>query len=330
MPTQQIFPAQRCPAGATDASGTPNYLYTNAVIDAAALGDRGIQSAVFDFYVSSTFTLQNLVLTKTCNLSFYGSHKYNTDNTTVYTVYTSNNYSTAVASASLLVGVNALHNSNRFVTISNVAPQWANSIWIGFKGSSGNLGYLNAMKIDVMPAPPALPGGPSVPGDASWGQNWSFSTNNAMRPKVGRGGAGTNFWGITVAPVTNGLGFKITNGPGWTTNWGSGYWINKDAVYTPGPGQGGGNMLMNNKWTTGAYAHLVCDRAQDGPANLQIGAMMLSAPPVAITAVAATASATAASVAIALGGEKCAEERVMLCFTINDWAGCLGQCGRTT
>jgi len=149
------------PAGATDASGTPNYLYTNAVINAAALGDLGIKSAAFDFYVSSTFTLQNLEPTKTYNLTFFGSHKYNANNTTIYYVCSSDNYDivTAVASASLLVGVNADHNQDRVVTISNVVPQFANSIWIKFQGSAGGAGYLNAMKIDVIPEPMALLGG---------------------------------------------------------------------------------------------------------------------------------------------------------------------------
>jgi len=157
------------PAGATDGSGTPNYLYTNAVINAAALGDLGIQSAAFDFYVSSTFTLQNLDPSKTYNLTFFGSHKYNANNTTIYYVCSSQDYNTAtaVASASLLVGVNADHNQDKVAVISNMAPQWANSLWIKFQGSAGGAGYLNAMKIDVIPEPLALVGGVVVLGLAA-------------------------------------------------------------------------------------------------------------------------------------------------------------------
>ena len=144
------------PAGDTSGQGTPNGLYTNAYVNTVALGDLGIQAAVFDFYVSSTFTIQGLDPGSLYHLTFYGSHMYNTDNTTVYTVYTSNDYATAVASNSLLVGVANIFNADKVVTISNVAPQWANSIWIGFKGSAGGSGYLNAMRIEVVPEPAAL------------------------------------------------------------------------------------------------------------------------------------------------------------------------------
>jgi hypothetical protein len=145
------------PAGDTSGSGTPNTLYVNAVIDTNALGDIGIKTACFDYYVSSTFTIQDLDPAKRYNLTFFGSHKYNPagNDTTVYYVCSSQDYNTAtaVASASLLVGVNALHNSNRVATITNVAPQWANSVWIKFLGISGGNGYLNVMKIEELPSP---------------------------------------------------------------------------------------------------------------------------------------------------------------------------------
>jgi len=148
------------PAGDTSAQGTPNGLYTNAVINATALGDLGIQSAVFDFYVSSTFTIQNLDPASLYHLTFFGSHKYNPagNDTTWYYVCRSNDYSiaTAVASNSLLVGSGAAHNQDSVATISNVAPQFANSIWIKFQGAAGGNGYLNCMRIEVVPEPAAV------------------------------------------------------------------------------------------------------------------------------------------------------------------------------
>jgi hypothetical protein len=140
------------PAGPTTSGND----YTNAVIDAAALGDLGIKAAAFDYYVSSTFTIQQLDPSKMYTLTFYGSHKYNVDNVTVYTVYTSNDYAAAVASTNLLVGINADHNSNTVVSIIGVYPQFADSIWVGFEGESGSLGYLNAMKIEIVPEPVVL------------------------------------------------------------------------------------------------------------------------------------------------------------------------------
>lgn len=126
-------------------------------IDADALGVLGVNEAVFDYYANSTFTIQGLDPAKTYNLTFFGSRKFATDATTVYTVYTSNDYAVAVASAELAVrdaDSNWLHNSNTVVTIQNVAPQFADSLWIGFIGSEGNSGYLNALLVEEYAAPP--------------------------------------------------------------------------------------------------------------------------------------------------------------------------------
>lgn len=120
-------------------------------IDAAALGDLGINEAVYDFFASATFTIQGLDPSKTYTITFFGSRKFGANTTTVYTVYTSNDYVTAVDSANLDVfepGAPWLHNSNRVAVIENVAPQFADSLWIGYTGDFGGNGYLNALKIE--------------------------------------------------------------------------------------------------------------------------------------------------------------------------------------
>jgi len=156
------------PAGATTGSNN----VANVVINVTALGDFGVYPAAFDYYVSSTFTIQQLNSAKVYDLTFFGSHKYNDDNTTVYTVYTANDYATAVASASLLVGVGSAHNQDKVVTISNVAPQTSNSIWIGFKGSAGNNGYLNAMRINEI-TPDGTWNGGGANSDTMTDANWT-------------------------------------------------------------------------------------------------------------------------------------------------------------
>jgi hypothetical protein len=120
-------------------------------IDAAALGPLGVNEAVYDFYASATFTIQGLDPLKTYNITFFSSRKFTADTTTVYTVYTSNDYLTAVASTNLMVhepDAPWLHNSNRVATLYNVSPQFADSLWIGYRGDRGNNGYLNALLIE--------------------------------------------------------------------------------------------------------------------------------------------------------------------------------------
>ncbi len=129
---------------------------TATVYDAVALGDLGVNEAVYDYYVNSTFEIQNLDPTKLYNLTFYGSHKFNNDNVTRYTVYTDDTLSTVVDSIDLEVGVNGDHNQDTVVTLTNLSPQAFNILYVGFEGASGGNGYLNALRIDVVPEPASL------------------------------------------------------------------------------------------------------------------------------------------------------------------------------
>ncbi len=127
----------------------------DTVYDGVALGDLGVDEAVFDYYVNSTFQLQNLDMSKTYDLTFFGSHKYNNDNITRYTAYTDDTFSTPIASVDLEVGVNDAHNQDTTVQLTGLAPDSLGIIYIGFTGANGGDGYLNAVRIDVIPAPSA-------------------------------------------------------------------------------------------------------------------------------------------------------------------------------
>ena len=99
------------------------------------------------------FQIQELDPTKKYNLTFFGSHKFSNDTTTVYSVYTDNTYSTLVDSASLDVQLAAepwMHNRDKVATISNLSPQTDNILYVQFVGSTGNLGYLNDMQIEAI------------------------------------------------------------------------------------------------------------------------------------------------------------------------------------
>jgi PEP-CTERM motif len=143
------------PAGATDVPPLSSHV-PNTDIDAAALGNLGVQEAAFDFYVSSKFQIQGLDPAKTYDLTLFGSHKFNNDNTTRYTVYTDDTFTTPVASADLLVGVDGNHNRDTVATISGVAPQTGNILYVGFAGANGGSGYLNALQLTAVPEPSAL------------------------------------------------------------------------------------------------------------------------------------------------------------------------------
>ena len=138
------------PSGATSNPITQTEIDT-ANINAAALGILGgSKAAACDYYVATDgrFVVQGLNSNQTYNLSFFGSHKYNTVNTTDYGVYTDSTYATAVSSTSLNVGVGGTNNTSTVATLANLTTQAGNQIFVRF-GASGFTanGYLNELAI---------------------------------------------------------------------------------------------------------------------------------------------------------------------------------------
>jgi hypothetical protein len=135
-------------------------------IDTAALGILGVREAAIDFAAGPDtadnrvrFELQQLDPTKTYNLTFFGSHKFSTDDATVYSIYTDNTYTTLVDSATLnhqTPGSPNLHNRDQVATLSGIAPQASNILYVQFVGSNGSLGYLNSMALAAVPEPGAF------------------------------------------------------------------------------------------------------------------------------------------------------------------------------
>jgi hypothetical protein len=135
-------------------------------IDTAALGILGVKEAAIDFAAGPDtadnrvrFEIQQLDPTKTYNLTFFGSHKFSTDDATAYSIYTDNTYTTLVDSASLnhqTPGSPNLHNRDQVATLSGIAPQASNILYVQFVGSNGSLGYLNSMSVTAVPEPGAL------------------------------------------------------------------------------------------------------------------------------------------------------------------------------
>jgi hypothetical protein len=156
------------PAGITDEK-TLEFDVEMTDIDSAALGNLGgALEGPFDFAASpggadnrTRFQIQQLDPAKKYTLTFFGSHKYSDNATTVYSVYTDNLYTTLVDSASLDVmepgPPNGQHNRDKVAAISNLSPQTGNTLYVQFVGSEDGMGYLNDMQIDAIAAP-GLPG----------------------------------------------------------------------------------------------------------------------------------------------------------------------------
>ncbi len=155
------------PAGATD-SGTPASHVPDTDIDAAALGDLGVQAAAFDFAASpgglnnnTRFQIQGLNPNEKYTLKLFGSHKYSDDATTVYSIFSDNTYSSLVASTNLNVqspSDASMHNRDTIATLSNLSPQASNILYVQFVGSTGNQGYLNSFELigTAVPEPASL------------------------------------------------------------------------------------------------------------------------------------------------------------------------------
>jgi hypothetical protein len=158
------------PAGATSFPNPTPTEIANTDIDTVALGDLGIKEAAIDFAASpgddsattgnnTRFQIQGLDPAKKYKLSLFGSHKFNFEPTTVYTIFTDSSYTTPVASASLNVyapGSPNLSNRDQVATISGISPQLNNILYVQFVGATGHYGYLNSFELSPVPEPSTL------------------------------------------------------------------------------------------------------------------------------------------------------------------------------
>ena len=135
------------PSGATQSPSASVYV-------ASALGNLGVNEAVYDYYTNSRVQIQGLDSKKLYNLTLFGSHKFNNDNVTRYTVYSDATYTDVVATVDLTVGINSNHNQDTLALLANIAPQLNDIIYLEFTGANGGDGYLNALQIEAVKAIP--------------------------------------------------------------------------------------------------------------------------------------------------------------------------------
>jgi hypothetical protein len=128
---------------------------TASVYDAVALGNLGVDEAVYDYFANGAFQIQGLDPSLTYDLTIYGSHKFDEPGISTYTAYTTNDYLTAVASTTLANNQHVEngwaweHNQDEVATLS-VAPQANGIIYFGYEG------YVNAIQIDAIPEPATI------------------------------------------------------------------------------------------------------------------------------------------------------------------------------
>jgi hypothetical protein len=94
--------------------------------------------------------------TQKYNLTFFGSHKFNSDDTTRYSIYTDNSYTNLVASVDLVVGIGNGHNRDQVAVLKNIAPQAGNILYMQVDGANTGSGYLNILALESVPEPNAV------------------------------------------------------------------------------------------------------------------------------------------------------------------------------
>ncbi len=152
------------PAGVTSFPNPTPAEIAATDIDTVALGDLGVKEAAIDFAASpgggagniTRFQIQGLNPAEKYTLKLFGSHKFSDNDATTYSVFTDNTYSSLVASATLNVqtpGSPNLHNRDTIATISGLAPQTSNILYVQFIGSQGGMGYLNSFELIGSPVP---------------------------------------------------------------------------------------------------------------------------------------------------------------------------------
>jgi len=144
------------PAGDTTVNG-PDASQYNAV----ALGRLGVDEAVYDYVVGSgvRFEIQGLDPSKKYAVTFYGSHKFSPEDTTVYSIYGDDQYTDLLGEVSLDIqtpGTPWLHNQDRLATVSNLTVRSSGILYVQFGGETGNNGYLNALQVEGIPQPPKI------------------------------------------------------------------------------------------------------------------------------------------------------------------------------
>jgi hypothetical protein len=144
-----------------DAAVADMVVSAGAAVSGGSLGDFAVGAAVMDYYVSTSgrFQLQQVTPGQLYDLSFFGSKRFPTNDTsTTISVYDDNAYSNLLGSVTVAHGSGGSENLASFGTISGLlGPENSNNIfYIEFMGDQGGTGYLNAMSLTAVPEPTTM------------------------------------------------------------------------------------------------------------------------------------------------------------------------------
>ncbi|MCX7848222.1 MAG: hypothetical protein N2595_09375 [bacterium] len=170
----------------------------------------------------------------------------------------------------------------------------------------------------LLAAPPYAPG---LNGD------WNFTSANVLYPQTGLYGPGTTFWARAFSNIPLDREFKITRDANWNDNWGGGYWIYDNAVYTPPKG---GNNMVYKQGTTAPILFLSVNNPEANPNNLPLHVQRFSSSPVSITWTADSLGSsysgnrryTAGSnyvVICSVGASRPSEQKIYFRYTFDAW-----------
>jgi hypothetical protein len=230
------------PSGDTTINGPADADY-----DAVALGDLGVDEAVYDYHVgvlgqdSAFFQIEGLDPQKSYTLRIYGAHKYimEPEGSTTYRVYADAERTLLLASVNLAVGsIGDAHNRDRLAVIEDISPaEDVGIFFFEFGGTDGESdGYINSMSLTYVDEPVV---------DSSWwaaaardGYGWRDS-GDAISGEAGIGWIQDSHWpwvfmtGLEESPFgawTYIFAEGGDRGGFWVWNYAGGYYLYADAV----------------------------------------------------------------------------------------------------
>ncbi len=158
--------------------------------------------------------------------------------------------------------------------------------------------------------------------------SWDFGTGNVLYPQTGLYGPGTTYWGRTFSSIPFNREFKITRNDNWTNNWGGGYWIYDNTVYTPP--KSGANMIYKES-STATHLFLSVNNPEANPANLPLHVQRFSSDPVSVSwtrdSIATSyignrnyAAGSNSMIICTLGAARPSEQKIYLRYTLDGWS----------
>lgn len=126
------------------------------VFNVATATTDGIYYATNDiaYPAGITFKLGGLDTAKSYNFDLYAGRDSTTTRITKYTVTGTNSTNGTLTTSGTGIGIGGVNYNNfEFLSLSNITPDGSGQIFVNLEGTTGGLGYLNAMQVTAVPEP---------------------------------------------------------------------------------------------------------------------------------------------------------------------------------